>query len=320
MKTENKKITVDYGSRVIVIPARAAERFGDATKEDILALISLLSDPDAPALCDEEQMATSIAFWKGAGIISDGEITEKSKPKKKKRVAAETPSYTMDEISEMIEKDDSISAMIDECERLLGKMFRSADTQKLISLKNYLGVDAEYLLSLCSHCGKIGKTSMRYVETTAMDLFDRGITDSHTLDEHFRAVEASLAIEGKIRKLFGINLDRSLTAKEKKFIDDWTGKLGYGYEIIKMAYEITVDKINAPSLAYANAILLNWKDANLNTPEEIAAYLETSAKAADEVSAAAKSFDTDDFFAAALSRSYESAKKPDLPPKKTHKK
>lgn len=83
---------------------------------------------------------------------------------------------------------------------------------------------------------------------------------------------------------------------------------GYDVEIVRMAYEITVNATNEPSLNYANAILERWNADGLRTVEEIQNYL-AEAKAKKEGKAAAKaelgnSFDTDDFFEAALRRSF----------------
>ncbi len=325
MKAENKNLSINYGTGVTVVPAAAVARFKDASKRDILVLMALLDAPDATAAeladaaaCTEEQVNAALAFWQGAQIIgAQGEEKPAEPPKnpvkKTKAYGGEPPVYTMDEISELIEGNADVSTMIDECQRLLGKMLRTSETARLLSLMDYLGLDSEYVLCLCAHCSRIGKTSLRYVETTALALFDKGIIDVHTLDDHFRTAEAAYAIETQIRKLFGINLDRALSAKEKKIIEPWTAKFGYGIDIIKRAYDITVDKIKEPSLSYANAILQNWYDAGLKTAEEIDAHLAEAAKAAEETAKMGKSFDSEDFFAAALNRSYEGAQAPDLP-------
>ncbi len=325
MKAENKRFIINYGSDVTVVPDAAAARFKDASKRDILVLMALLAAPDASsadlaqaAVCTEEQVQASLAFWQGARVIItlDGDTAtehDKKAQKKAKTYGSEPPVYSMDEISEIIESNSGVSTMIDECQSLLGKILRTSETARLISLMEHLGVDSEYVLCLCAHCSRIGRTSMRYVETTMVELFDRGITDAHTLDGYFRTAEAAYAVEGKIRKLFGIKPERTLSAKEKKFIETWTGKFGYGVDTVKIAYEITVDKTGEPSLPYANAILQNWYDAGLKTAEQVEEHIEETAKAAEDTAKMGKSFDSEDFFAAALNRSYEGAQTPDLP-------
>ena len=85
---------------------------------------------------------------------------------------------------------------------------------------------------------------------------------------------------------------------------------GYGEEIIRRAYEITVDSIHEPSMSYTNAILERWHANGLNSPEEIEKALEAERaekeKAAGEPSKADfKTFDANDAFEAALRRSYK---------------
>ena len=84
-------------------------------------------------------------------------------------------------------------------------------------------------------------------------------------------------------------------------------------DIIKLAYEITVNTIKEPTLNYANGILQNWYASELKTEDDINAQLEADAKAKGEPMAG-KSFDSTDFFEAALRRSYgDSGATPDVP-------
>lgn len=331
-KNENKKLAVNYGQGVIVLPEAVMGAISSAKKTDIIALLALVSEKDADITAIAERYALStdsieraIAFWRGAGIISYIE-ENKPEPEKKEEKApvkqtkggkrgdlGELPEYSSTEIAEMIEGNREVALMIDECERALGKIFRVGEIAKILALRDYLGFTLEYIAALCEHCAKIGKTSIRYIETTALALYDDGITDKASLDEHLRIAQAKHDLEVQIRSLFGMNMTRALTTKEKKFIDSWIGNFGYGYEVIKLAYEITIDKINEPSLNYANAILERWNADGLKTEDEVKARIEAEAEAKGEP-AGGKSFDSTDFFEAALRRSYgDAGAVPDVP-------
>ena len=331
-KNENKKFAVNYGQGVIVLPEAVMGAISSAKKTDIIALLALVSEKDADITAIAERYVLSadaieraIAFWRGAGIISYIE-ENKPEPEKKEEKApvkqtkggkrgdlGELPEYSSTEIAEMIEGNREVALMIDECERALGKIFRVGEIAKILALRDYLGFTLEYIAALCEHCAKIGKTSIRYIETTALALYDDGITDKASLDEHLRIAQAKHDLEVQIRSLFGMNMTRALTTKEKKFIDSWIGNFGYGYEVIKLAYEITIDKINEPSLNYANAILERWNADGLKTEDEVKARIEAEAEAKGEP-AAGKSFDSTDFFEAALRRSYgDAGAVPDVP-------
>lgn len=325
-KGENNKLRVNYGNNVIVLPGTVADMIGSAKKTDICILIALLNDitADSERVAQKcgvtaETVERAIAYWRGAGVISfceEKKTEEKSAPAPEKPKAktkqgkradlGELPSYSSGEIAGMVESDSDLALMIDECERALGKIFRVGEIAKLIALRDYLGFAPDYIIALCEHCARIGKNTVRYLETTAVALYDDGITDKEALDEHLRRAQEKHDIEIQIRSLFGMNMTRALTAKEKRIIEDWTVTYGYGIEIIKLAYEITVDTIKEPNLNYANGILQRWYSSELKTEDDIKAQLEADAKAKGEP-AAGKSFDSTDFFEAALRRSYEGA-------------
>lgn len=321
--------SVSYGRGVLVLPRAAAEKFRTATKKDILALLFRLAcdqgwGADAAAAAfghSAEDAESELAFWRGAGIITSAELDDvaaaapaaESHGKKKKRPDASLPAYTTEELTQILERRAESTAIIDECERMLGKMFSTAETSKILGLIDYLELDGEYIIDLCAHCARIGKKSLRYVERVAFDLYDRGITEVEALDRHLRTVEMASQLEGRIRSMFGINPDRALTARERGFIDSWVGKFGYGMDEIGRAYELTVNAIGKESLPYANAILETWNTAGLRTIGDIDAYL-TAQKAENAAASAVPdgtSFNTDAFFEAALRRSYGDAAVPE---------
>ena len=81
-------------------------------------------------------------------------------------------------------------------------------------------------------------------------------------------------------------------------------EFGYGIDVVQRAYESTVGATNTPSPAYANAILERWNSEGLRTAAEIDAKLAEEAVAKGEGTSLGNSFDTEEFFEAALQRSF----------------
>jgi DnaD/phage-associated family protein len=96
--------------------------------------------------------------------------------------------------------------------------------------------------------------------------------------------------------------DRELTTREKKFIEKWVMTFGYGMDVIKKAYEKNADATTDPTPAYTNAILERWNKEGLKTLAEIES-------AENQKLPGEGSFDTDDFFEAALKRSMANMQK-----------
>jgi hypothetical protein len=106
-----------------------------------------------------------------------------------------------------------------------------------------------------------------------------------TIDPHLPFDKASIK-----REFRGATYEISISNPENKYKAD--------------AYEITVDAIGKSSIPYTNSILERWAAANLHTLAEIDAAEQARAAAGHTQAAPGNSFDTDDFFDAALKRSF----------------
>lgn len=320
------KINFIYGSRALVLPgARLLDKIRDASVEDLRVLICLcaladnsgecsLDETVKAAGCTRAELDASLHFWRGAGVIEFDTQTSHQKNDKKPAEAKKTekaairpenrmPEYTSEQIVGLIDGNVEMANLIDECNRTFGKVLNTAEINTVIGLRDYLGLDGEYILILLAYCAKKGKKSLKYVEKMAFTLYENEIDNTAALEEYLKKAELAEASEGKLRKLFGMK-SRALTPKEKQCFLRWSGEWGFDIPVIERAYEITINSINEPSVPYANKILEKWHDAGYKTLEEInAAITEYSAKKSSETQQAG-SFDTDDFFELALRRSY----------------
>ena len=191
--------------------------------------------------------------------------------------------------------------MIDCCQQELGKIFNTAESEIIIGLLDYLSLDPEYILLLCAHSAKRGKKSLRYIEKTAITLHDKGILTYEQLELYLKKQDTAEDAESALREMFGIGR-RSLIKKEREAFFRWTADWQMPTDVIARAYEIAVGRTGEPSVPYTNAILEKWHTENLHTAEEVERY-EADRRPAGKESAGC-SFDTDDFFEAALKRSY----------------
>lgn len=337
-----KHMTIQYGTGVVPIPAAALERMDRANVIDIRLLFALcadrryLEDFDAHkgALaaefgCAETDIEAALSFWRGAGVLDGGErkpraaahpvarpdedthkTVKADKQESRVRVVSLRPSdnlphYTTDELTALLEKRREATALIDECQRALGKIFNTREVNIILGLLDYLGLDSEYVLLLCTYCAKIGKTSLAYVEKTAFGLFEEGIDEAGLLQEKLRRMEAVRDAEGQLRRLFGMG-ERKLTPNEHKLLSRWIDEWGFDMAMVEKAYQVTVDTIGKASMKYAGGVLQRWYDDGIRTPEqaeENQAAWDKSKKKKDEPSKG--SFDTDDFVEAALRRSFD---------------
>ena len=318
---------LNFGQEVIVLPASLLSHCSEADAATLRVLLWLASDlslAEKPkqlaklADCDARVVKAALKFWQFRDVLAKESDEESgvSIPKKEEKKTEEAktvkrevlersdemPVYTSNEIAAMLESRASMRLLIDEAQRVIGKMFNTSDVNIIVGMRDYLGLDEEAILLLLAHCKRIGKTSMRSIEKYAISLCDKGISDAESMDAAIRAAEELHTLEGEVRALFGMK-GRALTGKESRMLSSWIS-FGYGIDVVRLAYEMTVNATNEPSVPYANAILERWNAEGLGTLDEIKAALDSEREKKTGKTELGSSFDTDDFFEAALRRGF----------------
>jgi DnaD/phage-associated family protein len=317
-------VNFNYGNKVVVLPASVLDASLDASTTDLRVLLAVSSqcgndNIDLKALADSldmglDELTSSLGFWQKRGVIGLSEATanveisapeSESKVTKKKplRKSDEVPRYTTEELSVILEKRSETAHLIDECQQTFGKIFNTHEINILLGLVDYLALGWDYVLELLEFCAKQGKHSINYVERTAFSFAESGVDTVEALKIKIAEIEFIKSNESFVRKLFGMK-SRALTAKEKKCIEQWFVRFGYGEDVITRAYELTVAATNEPSVPYANAIIERWFSEGIKTVEDIDKAAEERAEA-KKSEPAEGSFDTDEFFELALRRSYD---------------
>lgn len=287
--------------------------------------------------CTPAQIEASLSFWRGAGALTVTEGVEKpahavqsipeetsapETPKEESKEArlvrprptAELPRYTSVELADLLEAREDVNEFLHECQNLWGEMFNTHQTNTILGFVDYLGLEWDYILALLAYGvreqDKRGvKRSLRYVEKMAFDFYDEGITDLPALQEKICRLEKTAEVEGSLRRMFGMG-DRALTPTEKKKFSTWLYEYRFDLDIITRAFEVTVDAKGSPNLKYMDAVLANWNRDGLRTLEDIeAADAAFQARKSEKTGKKSDteghgSFNTEDFFAAAVRRSF----------------
>lgn len=338
-----KKLKIDlvYGSEVLNLPGAVLDKLPQADEAELKVLLALC-DPALRAVFDPEAVAErlglsadavmgAIQFWRGAGILKKSELkqqpaatpvevampapaptpapAEEPTPVLPRAsvtiVRAEDgmPHYTAEEIDRIFAENGELSGMINECQNIFGKLFNPTEVNKIMALTEYFRLDCEYVLLLCYYCKKIGKASVPYMDKLARSLYSEGIDTVDALGDRLGELEAAADLGGYYRTLTGAG-KRSFTDKETKFLAQWS-KWSVKPEMLKLAYEVSVDATGAPSMPYINKVLSNWKEAGYTTAEQVKSAMEQykqKKEGAGGTLSAGSTFDTDEFFEAALRR------------------
>ena len=302
------KINIKYSGKILNLPSEVAEFTSEASKDDLSVIINLfayseyLSSFDGVLEAFSEKIGVgidsvlaSLSFWSNKGVISvEGMVDYSPVATSANRV----PSYSGAEIKKFIERNEQICSLFNACQEILGKSFTPTDYNNVIFLKDYYKLSDDYILLLVAHCVEIEKKSWSYIRKTAAALYNEGIDTYGELEKHFEERRNQLSLEYKIRSIFGIGM-RELSKKESEKINLWL-KAEVSEELIRKAYDITVDKTGKASFNYASKIIENWISSGYKTAEDVEKH-----EGSQKSRFAGSTFDTDDFFNAALARSEE---------------
>jgi DnaD/phage-associated family protein len=224
---------------------------------------------ESGVLLSESNTDTSISVKasKTNGQTSIGKEIEPNIAPENKTAPPKTArqAYSRSELVSVIQSDKILSALVEESQGVMGKVFTSADLDCLVGLYSYYGLSAHYILTLLHFCVVIGKKSMGYAESVAAGWMSEGIDDD-TVDRHVDRMLRKRSAEGKVRTAFG--LDRALVAREREMIERWFFTFRFDMDMILLAYEITIERIGKLAFRYIDKILENWHQQGIKTIEQ----------------------------------------------------
>lgn len=319
------KLTIAYGEGVFALPEEMMQYIDKASPLALKLFLELASDRSLREAFDTSAVAKryavtakeiedALSFWENAGLLNNKGASTPAEKKQKSKVSVKTstngesvkvivsddlPHYTGVEIENIMANNRQLSELIDECQRVVGKVFGVHEINQVIAMSDALGFANDAILLLFGYAETIGKCTVNYVVKVAQNLANKGLTGYDEIEAYIDEAEKIHTAEGIVRRLSGMG-GRSFSAKEKRFVSAWS-EYGFSEEILTMAYEITVNNTGEFSFPYMNKILVNWHEQGYKTKEEIEnalkGYRDKKASASDT------SFDVDEFFEAALKRS-----------------
>lgn len=306
--------------RILALLLMAADENGEVSDsvsvEDILRL-------------SKAEVDASLKFWRGAGIIGSARSSRKkveesfeeqaSLSSDKSASSVKTAhrngvvehsgveNYGSLELATLLESRAVSACFVDEAQKVFGKTFNSYDTSIVVGLVDQYGFEEEAVLEILAYVLRLGKKGVKYAEKVAIGFYDDGITTAVDVVDRINSIERTKESVYKIKQMFGFG-SRDLTKSEQELFKKWLDKYGYSTEAIRIAYEITVNAIQKPAPKYTDKIIEKWYGEGLRTVEEIEEYEKKKRDGGKSESDPSKSYELDDFFDAALKRSFNDLK------------
>lgn len=331
-------IDVDYGRSVLSLPGSLVKLLPKLSEAEIRILILIYSSPEyrGDEYAVEEKLAGELSF--GADEITQAiknlrahgffarslraaktpsmsakkadekapqvnEAQKKDEKKKSEDSKADTaviPSYhadyTGEQVASLVDSHPEYKVIIDEAQKICGTMFTPTEISRVIGMADYLKMSLEHILLMFSFCAGKGKNSVAYVTKTAYTLYNQGIDSLPAFEEYVKTSELFDNTVTKVRAIFGMGT-RSLSSKEKETIAGWCAE-EYPEELIKLAYDVAINNGAKVPFSYTAKVLEKWNASGYKTVSDVEAARDRYRQQKMQNT----SFDTDEFFEAALRR------------------
>ncbi len=185
--------------------------------------------------------------------------------------AEELPEYTAQDIAERTRNDNTFSSIVSEAQRVLGRVLSSSDLKKLFGIYDYLALPPEVIMMLLHYCVSSSASgnppTMRRIEKEAYAWANREILTLEQAEEYISSSRRRHERLYQLGQLLGIS-GRPLSPTESKYLTAWLD-MGFGDDLIEIAYDRTVTNTGGLKWSYMNGILKSWHEKGLLTPADV---------------------------------------------------
>lgn len=232
--------------------------------------------------CDElsieiDSFKKSVNFWvkKGAfKCITENKESIKTAKKEQTKTAARVAAqkvieteieYSQSEIASKMTNNPEIKFLLQNVENQFARPLSQAECTKLIYLNEGAGLPCDEIILIVAYCIGASKGNMRYIYNTAIGFSNDGIDSFEKADNKIKELEETKTYESRVCTILGIR-GRALTDIETKYISEWKQK-EVKEELIKTAYDKTVENTGKLSYQYMDKILSTWNEKGIKTVE-----------------------------------------------------
>ena len=212
-----------------------------------------------------ERVSSAAAILRGLGVAVEDKPLE----------SQEFPEYTAADIVVRAQRDASFDGLVGEVQRILGKMLSTPDMKTLFGIYDHLGLPADVIMLLISHCiediqsryGPGRMPTMRQIEKEAWYWAGQEIRTYEAAEEHIRREAERKSLVSRTAEALQIR-GRELTPGERRYIETWIS-YGFGPEELAVAYDRTVLGTGKLAWRYMDKIIRSWHERGLHTEAEV---------------------------------------------------
>ena len=198
----------------------------------------------------------------------DVKISNQLKPTKKVRTISKPQKPDMIFVASRIKNSSELQYLMREAEAILSKPLSNSDFSTLVMLYDDDGLPIDVIIMILQYAKAEGKASMRYIESLGLNWASEEIDTLEKAEMKISQIKRNRSNWEKISKIFGIKNTGSPTKYQVDCSARWLDEWKYSSEMIRLAYEISVDSKGIYNLKYIDGIIKRWRKDAIQTKED----------------------------------------------------
>ncbi len=228
----------------------------------------------------EDNVREYVAFWQQNGVLqTDGKsvpVLQKqsavqSEPTPEKKTLPDLPENkpTAAEILERTKESPELAFLFQEAQKKFGRTIGYDGQCTLLLMHDRYGLPVEVILMIIEYCAQVRKTSNAYIAAMGKSWAQEEIDTIEKAEEKIGELHRCGKLWKELASSAGLTAPNP-TAAQSEYLRSWSTELGYGSEMIFLAYEEMANHCSKLSFAYMNKVLRNWHGKGLKTPQDVA--------------------------------------------------
>ncbi len=226
----------------------------------------------------EESVREYVAFWQQNGILQTDAPTvpapqkqaaETRKPEKPPLPDLPENKPTAAEILERANESPELLFLFQQAQKKFGRTIGYDGQCTLLLMHDRYGLPVEVILMIIEYCAEARKTSNAYIAAMGKSWAQEEIDTIEKAEEKIGELHRCGKLWKELAAMAGLHAPNP-TAVQSEYLRAWSTELGYGVDMIFLAYEEMANHCSKLSFAYMNKVLLNWHDKGLKTTQDVA--------------------------------------------------
>jgi DnaD/phage-associated family protein len=241
---------------------------------------------------DRADVGDAMLYWQETGLISaEGSVLSpadagnaaqadavpfqpekqaQAKPEEKpKRILSRPQKPDSEFVAKRIAESEEIACLMQSAQEILGRLISGGDTATLLMIHDDFGLPSDVIIMLMQYAVSIGKANMRYIEKVAMNWADEEVNTHEKAEERLRLLAENQKAWRTVEQAIGIS-HRAPSKREASSAPVWVNEWKFSPEMIREAYDRTIDGTGKYQPVYMNSILERWHEAGISTPKQAA--------------------------------------------------